>query len=348
MDILSNIDNYQTRISENISNLMKLKKISQNDIKRICDEAGYNISQATISNAKSGKGNLTISNLIAISYALDVSITDLLDAPQKHESDIANVEKIISDLNSETLESNPNSIFFDGYKGDFHTLFYKTCQSGDEMVRGILHFEESKNRDKCDATFYLFTNDINPRTGKAAQKVYDGELIISKSMRAAYCYLVNKELGEMCMLIMQYVYTANRPVDTAMAIAVTTASGANRRPTAHRICLSRSSITPEMMDYVKGQLLMNTGNIFLTKNQIKEILNDCNIPNTFKELLESKKAHAETCYCIPEKSLYDSSLSEEELYKIISLIRKHSLSPKYNKISRRSDEALHSLLGIKK
>lgn len=344
MDILLNIDNYQTEIGKNIDKLMKIKKISQGDIKMICKEAGYEISQATISNAKRGNGNLTISNLIAISYALGVNIIDLFGSSKKYENYNTNTTQNISKLNSETLETNPSSPFFGGYIGDFHILFYKTSQSGNEMVRGTLHFEENFEKNTCNATLNLFTDDLDPKTGKQAQKKYEGTLIISKSMRAAYCYLVSKKLGEMCMLIMQYIYTANRPVDTAMAIAITTASGANRRPTAHRICLSRSIVPANLMDCIKGQLLMNTGDIFITQHQINELLNDNRIPDAFKKLITSKKAQAEICYRIPEKGLYDSSFSEDELYKLVSLVRANSLSPKYSKISRRSDEALYSLL----
>ncbi len=54
-------------------------KISQKSVTAKCKEAGYEISQATVSAVVRGEGNTTINNLLAIAYALEVNITDLLD-----------------------------------------------------------------------------------------------------------------------------------------------------------------------------------------------------------------------------------------------------------------------------
>lgn len=107
-------------------------------------------------------------------------------------------------------------------------------------------------------------------------------------MRAVYCYLINEHIGEMCMLIFQHIYTSYRLIETAMAIAVTTASGSNRRPTAHRMVISREPITGEVLEYIKGQLLMNSAEIHLSKEQLDDLVECRELPASFKELLKKK------------------------------------------------------------
>lgn len=167
-------------------------------------------------------------------------------------------------------------------------------------------------------------------------------MILSQSMYAAYCNLYNQEAGELCTLIFHQWYSINNSIESVMAAAITTASGSNRLPTVHRICLSRKYISNEDMEFIEGQLLMNTAEIYLTDEQMREIMNDSRVPKSFKDVLQ-KVAH-KRCICIPETYLYDSELNEEETLKWVSYIRAHSKAPKYNKISRRTEEALYNLV----
>lgn len=86
----------------------------------------------------------------------------------------------------------------------------------------------------------------------SAVKIYKGELVVSHLVRAAYSCLTNANVVEMCKLIFQHIFTSNSLVSTIMAAAVTTASGANRRPIVHRMCLSRSPVDEAMLEYIKG------------------------------------------------------------------------------------------------
>lgn len=80
MELSAYIREYRQQIGKNIKKTMKRKgKISQKAIVDRCKEAEYDISQATISNAIRGMGNITINNLLAIAYALDVSLIELID-----------------------------------------------------------------------------------------------------------------------------------------------------------------------------------------------------------------------------------------------------------------------------
>lgn len=341
------ISYYQKQVGKNITTIMASKNITQEKIRMLCQQAGYPISQATISNAKNGKGNLTLSNLVALAYALEVNVADLLALSNSH-SDSCNPPKKGSDSAFDTtlFLRDPNSIFFKGYLGKYYTLFYKTSGTEDELVKGTLHFQESEDKKRCKAVLKFLVNDLNRGTGKVTEKIYEGELVISHTMHAAYCYLTSTTVGEICMLVFQHIFTSYSLVNTIMAAAITTASGANRRPTVHRMCISRTPVGDEMLEYVKGQLLMNTADIYLADSKLKQLLQRQDIPVSFKELLQ-KGMQKGKCYCIPEASLYDISLDEIEQQKLVSLVRANSQAPKYNKISKRTDEILYTLIGCK-
>lgn len=338
------ISSYQAQVGKNISRIMSAKNITQEKLRELCIQGGCNISQSTVSNAKNGKCNLALSNLIAIAYALECDVTDLLSTPpnlceEKIQKDKA---KLVND--TEVFLSNPNSIFFQGYLGSYHVLFYKTSGSGEELVRGTLCFQKSGDKKTCEAILNLPLEDIKDGSKSGDEKVYKGELVVSHTTHAAYCCLMNTTVGEMCMLIFQHIFTANSLVSTIMAAAVTTASGANRRPTVHRMCLSRKPVDETMLEYVKGQLLMNTADVYLTEEKMRSLLQRPDIPTSFKELLQRGQQKGK-CYCIPEVFLYDNSMDESEQQKLVSLIRANSQAPKYNKISKRTDEILYALVG---
>ncbi len=338
------ISQYQELIGKNISQIMSAKSITQDKLHALCLQGGYNISQSTISNAKNGKCNLTLSNLVAIAYALEVNVTDLLATPQSSLEKTSQKENPESDKGIEVFLTNPNSRFFQGYLGSYHVLFYKTSGSGNELVQGILCFQESDDKKTCKAIMHLPLENSKTNPESKTVKVYIGDLVVSHATHAAYCCLTNTTIGEMCMLIFQHIFTSNSQVSTIMAASITTASGANRRPTVHRMCLSRNMVDDASLEYVKGQLLMNTADIYLTDAKLRFLLQCPDIPASFKALLQRSQEKGK-CYCIPEASLYDSCLDEAEQQKLVSFVRANSLAPKYNKISKRTDEILYALIG---
>lgn len=343
MDTKGYISKYQERIGENIKELMKIHNITQKEMKEKCEKAGFDISQATISNAKRGHGNITISNLLAIAYALNVNIMEILDVPCALITDESNKRDPLLNMEGEMFITNPESAYIKSYLGKFHVLFYKTSGTSDDMVKGILEINPGKNKMSCEVTLRLDVNEVT-RLGEEIRKVYKGQLISSPAMRSVYIFLFNSQIGEASMLLLQQIFVSYHQVETAMAVAITTASGANRRPTVHRMCISRQEVKAENMDYIKGQLLMNTSDIILTNEQIENIFSDNNIPVSFKKLLK-KAVTRGNCYCIPEADLVDTSVSDNEQMRIISYVRSQSTSPKYNKISKKTDEVLYNILG---
>lgn len=337
------ISDYQKRIGKNIENLMKIQNVTQNELTERCKKAGFDISQSTISNAKRGQGNITMSSLLVIAHALNVNIMEILDAPYSLTTEKTHEKESLLNVEGEMFVTNPESAYIKGYLGTFHLLFYKTSGASDDMVRGTLTINPSEDKTKCDVILQLDVNEIT-KSGEEIKKVYKGQLIFSPAMRSVYVLLLNQHIGEISMLLFQQIFISYHQVETAMAVAITTASGANRRPAVHRMCLSRKEVGAENIDYIKGQLLMNTSDIFLTDEQLKNMLNSKSVPDSFKEILK-KIANKGHCYRIPEANLIDTSISDDEQLKIISYVRSQSISPKYNKVSKKTDDAIYALLG---
>lgn len=343
------VQEYNDIIKNNINKLIKKEedklngKFTQDMIVSRAKEAGFNISQSTISNMKGGKGNTTLQNLLAMAAVFDVTIEELLTDESKEKFE--NKE----DFTDENFICSPKSKYLRPYLGKYNIVFFKTSGSSDELVTGVLRISKSKDGKSCNVELTLDIDEEDSGTDTATKKVFSGSLVASHPMRSVYVTLSNDELCEKAMLIFQHIFTSLKKVETAMAVAITTASGANRRPTVHRMALSREPFTLDKIAYVKGQLFMNTADIYLSSEKIDLLCNHAEIPESFKDILRKVKLSSKMmCYCIPEGILYDSSLTESEQLKSISLVRAESKAPKYNKVSKKSDEALFALCSKKK
>ncbi|MBQ7066868.1 MAG: helix-turn-helix transcriptional regulator [Lachnospiraceae bacterium] len=334
-------------ISKNVKDILDERNISQKHLVELCENQGYNISQATISHIINGKKNSSIGNILAVAEALNVDIRDLLTADYSNPIKTNSNKKSITENQNNLLVSDPSDRAFNGYLGTYHILFYKTKDQNDELVKGKLTFEEDKKNKKCVAKLVI---DAGERTKKeensvTADKKYFGSLIISHSMHSAYAYLCSENIGEVCMLVFHHWYINNSSLKCTMACAITTSAGSNRRPTIHRMCITKDELSGEVLELVKGQLLLNNPEIILSEKQLDILLLDEAIPDSFKEILQ-RSAQKNRCVCIQESSLYDSTLSEKERIKWISYVRAQSKGQKYNKISKRTEDVLASLLGV--
>lgn len=153
---------------------MSAKSITREKLRELCIQGGCYISQSTVSNAKNGKCNLTLSNLIAIAYALECDVTDLLSMPPDLCEEETQKDKVESVNDTQVFLSNPNSIFFQGYLDIFYVLFYKTSGSGEEMVRGTLCFQKSGDNKTCEAILNLPLEDFKDGSKSRDEKVRGG------------------------------------------------------------------------------------------------------------------------------------------------------------------------------
>lgn len=330
---------YPTYVSENILYYMKKRKMGQQQLVQKCKELGYQISQPTISNAIHGQANTTISTLSIICAGLDINLSDLFVMPSDNSIDFISE----NDVGNNLLITNPKDPAFAGFLNDYFVYFYQTSGDMPNIVNGTLSFSPSADGDYCCASLKIPVN--SDTSENISYKKYNGQLIISKPMRTAYCQLYSKTLGEYYQIYFRHWYILNNSLKCTMACALTTCSGSNRRPTLHRICLSKAAIDDSHMKILKSQLLLNDGNIILSHSNYHNFLQSESTPEKYKTLLK-QNTYFERCIAFKESTLLNSNLSIEEKLDLISSLRVLSTAQKYNKVSKRTEDILFSLYDL--
>ena len=144
------------------------------------------------------------------------------------------------------------------------------------------------------------------------------------------------------------MFLFNQSIICRMGSVLTISSGENRRPTLHRMVISKYPFDltegSEDLSFLKGQLKLNTSKIILSKadfEQLKAREETKDSPaileflNKFEEI-----ALKEDYYIADEANLVTLNTSVTTKVKGISLLRESSIASKYNKISTKVDEFL--------
>ena len=84
----------------------------------------------------------------------------------------------------------------------------------------------------------IYTGKIDV-SGQKITKNYTGDMIISVSFSSCYCSLINSEIGELCFLFFHHMFLFSQEIICRVGGVLTTSSGSNRRPTMHRMVISK-------------------------------------------------------------------------------------------------------------
>lgn len=322
-------------IATNLGRIMKEKKLSQKGLSELCAQKGMKVSQATISNILNASQNCSLGNLISICNALEVALDELISSKKSpHHSTLTLDDGFITD---------PSDKAFKGYLGTFKLYFYQTIGKNSDLLTGDLILKPDNNICTARLTLYTGQHIAADKTTAPVTKTYTGQMVISTSMRCAYIHLYSSDLSEVSFINFSHFYLFHKSLKCVMANAVTTSAGANKRPTIHRICISDNKISSALLPYVKGQLLLNEAEILISSKKLEAFKKNELVQPEFLDLL-TDAIQNERYYSVTEAKLTGNDISEEDLVKMISLLRSYSIAPKYNKVSRKTDEALFSLL----
>lgn len=179
-------------------------------------------------------------------------------------------------------------------------------------------------------------------------------MIILLSMSACYCVLTERKIGEICFLVFNHMFLFHEELACRMACVSTVSSGGNKRPTMHRLLLSRVALDIEETDsedskFLRGQFMLNTSDILIEKaayDKMKKEEKAFAERNEIKELLDE----IENCWDsmeirqIDEARISNADCEMEDKIKLISLLRSYSMSDKYNKISTKTDEYIYNYM----
>ncbi len=323
--------NYCDKVSENISNIMKMNNLKQGDVVELCKKAGVSISQSTLSNIKRGDTKISLTSIVNICKGLNISIYDVL--PEISEKDIHREGKKINGA---------SDIAYKGYLGKYHVYFFPTISNKEELLHGDLEIYPPSEEKICKAKMILYTGDKKIVNGKTEEivKEYEGEFVISVPMQSGYCMLRNSKIDELCFFVFHHWHIFNNDLLCRIAAVATTSAGANRRPTIHRLYMCRDELSAENQKYIRGQLRLNESEILIAKEKYAQLLSKENIPLEFQEIFE-KEAKLEQYYSVTEAKLINCNILDKDFAQAISLLRDYSAAPKYNKVSMKTDEFVY-------
>lgn len=338
-------DNYKVVLK--VNQKIKSQHITQ---KQLSQSTG--ISQSTLSKLLANKSKFTVEQLIKICVALKTDISEFISFQDGNISSISNIYSSI--IENDNLVCDTKRPAYKGYLDNVYSIyFYSTISSETKLIHGQLSLNNT-DENRCKINLKLYTGKIDI-SGEKITKNYTGDMIISIPLSSCYCILVNQSIGEMCFLIFHHMFLFNHDMMCRVGAALTTSSGENRRPTLHRMIISKYDFdlqdnSPDL-HFLKGQLKLNDSQIIIPKSSFEEVKkyifqNNLKEFQTFFSSFE-RLSSTEEYYIIDENKLLDSNFSVSTKIQCISLLREKSISNKYNKISSKADEYLFKYLEYK-
>lgn len=327
-----------------IRTAMREKGYSTNKELSAAYEAAYHdrISQSTITSMLQGQGHIGIATYVKIARLLDINIfsvwSDVFSSEKSCDNEAEPFERIFleSIFNSRhTFITDANNPVFDGYEGDYYTYFFQTISGRDNLLNGELRFV--KNPSGHFKAFLSLHSGDHDESGNEIIKRYMGYLIYSVKTHVVSCLLLSAELGEICMIKFKQIPINSNKLACRMALAITASAGNPRLPTVHRFFFTRSQLSSDEQNKLKGQLLLNSSSIFISKRHLRDFIAQTTLPEAFRKRLNDALSQ-EGYVRVNEASLFDgSNPSKDEIDTLIQL-RQLSEELRYNKISSKTDE----------
>lgn len=337
------IKEYNFNVIEKIQKKAKELHISQKEFSQLTG-----INQSTLSKLLSGKSQFNLNQLVKIACVLDTDISEFVSFKNTMPGFTNSVYSTDFIRESDNFVTTTNRPAFKGYSGNrYYLYFYSTISTENHLIQGELELYSKPENDRCKISLEIYTGKFDVE-GHPITKKYTGDMIISISLYSCYCIVTNEEIGEMCFFAFHHMFLFNQNILCRMGSVLTISSGENRRPTLHRMVISKYPFDlkedSDDLNFLKGQLKLNTSKIILSKDAFEQLKAQQEKKGSsdlisFLEKFEELAAKEEY-YLIDEANLL--TLSSPVITKIqgISLLREISTANKYNKTSSTVDEFL--------
>lgn len=317
-----------------MNEVLKRKNITQAQLVKKFQEAGYSILQSDVSKVLSGRAKVSVYFLTAFSEVTEVSLDGLVSGDQRPAAPLRIGEK--------NFQIDPDKD--DGFLnilGEYFVYFPTTNRAEkNELVSGKLVFRSKKGF--CEAAMLL----DHVGSERKLEKNYRGQLILSRKMHAGYVFLYNGNYGEISVFMFRYRDFITRQMECRLAMAVTMSAGETKKPTAHRILLSRRQLDKRGQDAVAAYLTMNNADIWIEEQTLSQY-----IPEDFsqKELLDAivEEVKNKHYFLINESDIRKAKrkISQRQLMQIRRLLDEISEGqPENVQISESDDSEVFILL----
>lgn len=341
---------YHKKISQRIRYAMDKLNFTQSDIIAIANEKDYSLKQSALSKMLSDNcTNMAIKNVAELADILCLDLNELLSFSSSTEITIPDIESIQHQKHSLFIKRADDQRMLP-YLNSFYTYFFPTKSSDENILKGKLRFYPSPDKSKCLAHLEFKTGIYNEKN-EPIQKTYDGQLILSPIMSAAYCSFMNEDIGEISYILFQYIPILYEKLQCRVALVLTSSAGDHRMPTVHRMIFSRDSIPEESLQILQGQLFLNESEILISEMGLEKFLEDEHLDDSFKSYFCRPNQNTKFAglspvpyYRFDESVIRESFLDSNVKIDAINLIRQYSANPKYNKIGSKSDELVYKFI----
>lgn len=327
-------------------------------------ETDFFLDQKKVSLLETGKNItvsksfLTILNDLCSTWGcqLDNEIVESFKSLMPKTKKVQN-KTIIKIAEHENILSKPYQKIFSNYFGQYNCIFHSTDSSDPKCIKGIMEIKRDDIENQCKAYFEIVED-------KRIIKTYEGPFFFNTYYDMWYCILIEKKLQEICMITAKHFNTSIRDNLLNVALVITTSAGKKKRPTMHRMFITRQDINSIQEELILSQLKLNDDTIFISENELHILeqesydrLNSCNEVDekTLYEIIikciqEIKNQPCEKFYRIDESILYDTktiSTDKSILGVAVSKIREHTNNKYYNKLSDTVHEICSEIMETK-
>lgn len=353
---------YNRQIVQNLRKLLESRQMSQNSLVELLGQNGLDINQGTISKYLSGNVDIQLSVIVKLCEIFEISITDLvsedfLDPNQEITTDEQTVMESFETANPQDAVlyipklgskfiSDSDDLDFRGWIQAYKIYFFPTLSNINEVLKGDLVLSDSPLTGVCEARLTLDTNRVR-RDGTPIIKEYTGCAIISTSVHSMYIILSSQEEGELCMLNMRHFFIRHQSLNCRMAAVLTNSAGEGHVPTLHRALISREEIPDDHLKLLLPQLHLNSSDILIRQSDLEALKAD---NDGYRDLIThlTNLIDAEPVYFFKEDYVRSNALQflkdKKETLLFMSAVRELAYKSRYNKVSNKVDENVHSLL----
>lgn len=345
---------YACLIGKNLGAVIHELDISQNQLKSIMEDRGYNVNQGNLSKYLSGNTAGPLGLLLELADIVHVSVDRLLaaDFDARSEADLirgraANPTRTACSLHiplhGDTFVTDPKAPEFRGYLQNYHVYMISPITAERKLISGRMSLSAEGSICKAELTF-----DDSP-TADASTTIFAGQAVISKVLSMAYVFLSNTVTGEIHVLSFRHFQFRPRSqkqlLNSRIAVLLTNGIGEYHSPSVFRMILSRDRILPEHLPLITPHLYLNGSEITVSNHAMTQL---SMVSDEYKSIAESmsKFGASKTYYWSEDfvQSFAKMVLEKNEVPMFISKVREVSDKCSHNKASRRADQMLRDLL----
>ena len=257
---------------------------------------------------------------------------------QKHR----HTDNVIYIEDYEQLLADPHHSEFKGYSGTYYCYYHSTDAMNPKIVQGKLVIGPADGII-CPAEIRLYD-------GKKVIKEYFGQFFLNRHYQMWYCILIGREKQEICFLLSNHFNSTIEKNQFNIALALTTSAGMQKRPTMHRMLISRSKIDKNTLSVIHSQLMLNTDTIMISEENLQKLEDSIVAKMQHTTKLGAQDEAVISCinyiktnikkkayYQIDEAIIYDTATITEDVFLrgyAVSTLRNHSEGKFFNKLSQ--------------